>query len=125
MGLVRAGLSISRGTGLVDPSGNKYSKFDNCFEIFKRAIRHFSRHDFDATANATPVFYPPSPPLTSITQADVVGGSNATPLNQSLPYGAGGTTISGPWGKAILIGPNAFIPSNDPDATYLHELIHA
>jgi RHS repeat-associated protein len=109
----------------VDPSGNNYCKFDNCFKIFQRAIKHFSRSDFDATANATPVFYPPSPALSSLTQADVVGGSNPTPLNQSLPYGAGGTTIHGPWGSAILLGPNAFIPSNDPDATYLHELIHA
>jgi RHS repeat-associated protein len=109
----------------VDPSGNNYCKFDNCFKIFQRAIKHFSRSGFDATANATPVFYPPSPALSSLTQADVVGGSNSTPLNQSLPYGAGGTRIHGPWGSAILLGPNAFIPSNDPDATYLHELIHA
>jgi len=72
-----------------------------------------------------PSNYPPSPPLSSLTQSDVVGGSNSTPLNQSLPFGAGGTTIHGPWGSAILLGPNAFIPSNDPDATYLHELLHA
>jgi RHS repeat-associated protein len=109
----------------VDPSGDTYCKFDHCFDIFKRAIKGFSRNSFDATANATPVFYPPSPPLSSLTQSDVVGGSNTTPLNQSLPYGAGGTTIHGPWGSAILLGPNAFIPSNDPDATYLHELLHA
>ena len=115
----------------VDPSGDKYCKFDNCFKIFQRAIKGFSRNDFDATANATPVFYPgfkpPDPALEpgGLTQNDVVGGSNSTPLSKSLPYGAGGTTIHGPWGAAILLGPNAFIPANDPDASYLHELIHA
>lgn len=109
---------------LRDPSGNAYCKFDNCFKVFEKGIKHFSRSDFDARASATPVFYPPSPALSSLTQADVVGGSNTTPLNQSLPYGAGGITIHGPWGSAILLGPNAFIPSNDPDASYLHELIH-
>lgn len=110
---------------LVDPSGNNYCKFDNCFKIFQKAIKHFSRKDFDAKANATPVFYKPSPVLTSLTQQDIVGGSNTTSLNDSLPYGAGGVTINGPSGSAIILGPNAFIPSNDPDATYLHELIHA
>ena len=109
----------------LDPSGNSYCKFDNCFKVFQRAIKHFSRSDFDATAKNTPVFYPPSPALWGLTQAAVVGGSNPTPLNRSIPFGAGGTTIRGPWGAAILLGPNAFIPSNDPDASYLHELVHA
>jgi len=110
---------------LIDPSGKNYCKFDNCFKIFQKAIKSFSRKNFDATANATPVLDPRSPALAPFAQNFFVGGSNTTPISQSLPYGAGGITISGPRGSVILLGPNAFAPSNDPDATYLHELIHA
>ena len=110
---------------LIDPSGKRYCKFDNCFKVFQKAIKNFSRKDFDATANATPVLDPRSPALAPFAQNFFVGGSNTTPIGQSLPYGAGGITIQGPRGSVILLGPNAFVPSNDPDATYLHELIHA
>jgi RHS repeat-associated protein len=110
---------------LIDPSGERYCKYDNCFKIFQQAIKNFSRKNFDATANATPVLDPRSPALASFSQNFLVGGSNTTLISQSLPYGAGGITISGPQGTVILLGPNAYIHSNDPDATYLHELIHA
>jgi RHS repeat-associated protein len=110
---------------LIDPSGERYCKFDNCFKIFQKAIKNFSRKDFDAKANATPVLDPRSPALAPFSQDFFVGGSNTTPISQSLPYGAGGITINGPRGSVILLGPNAYVPSNDPDATYLHELIHA
>lgn len=87
---------------LIDPWGTRYCKFDHCFQVFQQAIKNFSSKAFDATANATPVLDPKSPALAPFAQNFFVGGSNATPISQSLPFGAGGVTIHGPNGSVII-----------------------
>jgi len=109
----------------VDPSGDRYCKYDHCFKVFQRAIKHFSRSDFDGRARATPVFFTPSEALEVFKVSDIVGGLNQTPLSKLLSVNDMAKTIHGPWGAAIVFGPNLFSPLNDFDATYLHELIHA
>jgi RHS repeat-associated protein len=109
-----------------DPMGLcKDHQFDNCYKVLKKVFPGFDRHRFDRFSEATPIFFPRDPGFLQLTVADVVGGTDTTKLNKSLPFGTDAVTLhGGPYGAAILLGPEAFTNPAGIDAILFHEHMH-
>jgi RHS repeat-associated protein len=117
---------VNNPVNLSDPSGNRACLPENCEKVFKKVIPGFTRRRWDQVAESTPFFFARTDPMANVlTQADVVGGNDKTTLNQSLGFGIDARTISGPWGPAILLGPNAFSNPLGVDLVMQHEDVHA
>ncbi len=116
---------VNNPVNMRDPSGNHACLSENCIKVFKKVIPGFTRRRWDEVAESTPLFFARDPAANGLTQNDVVGNKDMTTLNGSLGFGVEGLTLQGPWGAAILLGPNAFSNPLGVDLVLLHEDLHA
>jgi RHS repeat-associated protein len=110
-----------------DPSGKRPCLPKDCLKVFQQVIPGFTRRRWDAVLDWTPILFAArtgNPMGDLLTVGDVVGGSDSTPINQSVPYGTDAVTIRGAWGAAVVIGPNAYSNAYGTDMVLLHEYLH-
>ncbi len=98
----------------------------NCAKIFAKVIQGFSTSDFTSDAQSDTFYAARGGPYSKLTQNQAVGNGVSTTLSGSVPYGWDATTIWGPQGTAVLLGPNYFTNTNSTfqENALLHEALH-